>query len=134
MVIWEGLACPGYEAHTQLQRYMMSVFIEAHQGYLWKEVIGAQSESPERLAFTLNTGGLLWDPSEGRYTSERREELSAIVSKPHTVGTTRDLELKKQGGWEGSWVGALFDYQPPVLGFNRSEQRLLSYALPGATD
>ena len=50
------------------------------------------------------------------------------------VGITRDLELKRQRDWGGSWVGALFDYHPPMLGFNRSEQRLLSCALPGATD
>jgi len=31
-------------------------------------------------------------------------------------------------------LGALFDYHPPMLGFNRSEQRLLSCALPGPTD
>jgi hypothetical protein len=31
-------------------------------------------------------------------------------------------------------VGALFDYHPPMLRFNRSEQRLLSRALSGATD
>ena len=31
-------------------------------------------------------------------------------------------------------MGALFDYDPPRLGFNQSEQRLLSCALPGATD
>jgi hypothetical protein len=30
--------------------------------------------------------------------------------------------------------GPLFDDHPPVLGLNRSEQRLLSCALPGATD
>jgi hypothetical protein len=28
----------------------------------------------------------------------------------------------------------MFDYSPPKLGLNRSEQRLLSCALPGATD
>jgi hypothetical protein len=50
------------------------------------------------------------------------------------VGTTRELELRGRGAWAGSWVGRLFDYCPPILGFNPGEQRLLAAALPGATD
>ena len=56
------------------------------------------------------------------------------MAKPHVVGTIRDWELSGSGDWHGSWVGTLFDYQPPVLGLNRSEQRMLSFALPGLTD
>jgi hypothetical protein len=50
------------------------------------------------------------------------------------LGVTRDLEIKRQGSWTASWVGALFDYHPPMLGFSPREQRLLSCALTGATD
>ena len=49
------------------------------------------------------------------------------------MGTTRELE-QAPGNWSASWVGHLFDYRPPRLGLSRSEQRLLSYALSGATD
>ena len=132
LVCWEGCISPGYEGQGEIQRYMMAVFIQHHRGYLWKEVIGAQPESPDRLDHTLKTGGYLWDA--GGYTSTLREDPSDIVSKPHIVGITRDLELKRQRDWAGSWVGGLFDHHPPLLGFNRSEQRLLSSALPGATD
>jgi hypothetical protein len=44
------------------------------------------------------------------------------------------MELKGRAKWAGSWVGALFDYHPPMLGFSRREQRLLSCAIQGATD
>ena len=73
-------------------------------------------------------------PARGRLHVYIEKDPSEIVSKPHIVGITRDLELKRQRDWAGSWVGALFDYHPPMLGLNRSEQRLLSCALPGATD
>ena len=134
LVVWEGCARPGYEAHSELHRYMMAVFIEEHQGYLWKEVFAAQSETPDRLEATLKTGGALWDVDAGGYTSKLRKDPTEIVRDPHILGITRELEAKRPGDWAGSWVGALFDYHPPMLGFNRSEQRMLSCAVPGATD
>jgi hypothetical protein len=134
IVGWEACVRPGHEVHGELQRYIMAVFIQEHRGYLWKEIISSQSESPGRLDATLKTGGYLWDPLAGGYTSTLRTDPSAIVSKPHVVGVTRDLEFKRQGYWGASWVGALFDHHPPRLGLNRSEQRLLTCALPGPTD
>jgi len=134
MVGWEGCAGPGYETHSELHHYMMAVFIQVHQGYLWKEVIGNHCESVDRLSFFLKTGAALWDSLAGGYTSKMRGDPSEIVSKPHIVGITRELERTREGDWGGSWAGALFDYHPPILGFNRSEQRLLSNALSGATD
>ena len=134
LVCWEGCIRPEYETNGEVQRYLMSAFIQNHRGYLWKEVISSQSWSADQLDFVLKTGGRLWDSLAGGYTSKLRASPREIVSKPHIVGITRDLELKRQHYWAASWVGGLFDYHPPLLGFNRSEQRLLSSALPGATD
>ncbi len=134
MVCWEGCVRRGYETNGELQRYMMATFIQVHRGYLLKEAISSQCDTPDHLSFVLKTGGHLWDPLAGGYASTLGADLSEIVSKPHVVGITRELELKREGDWGGSWVGALFDYHPPMLGLNRSEQRLLACALPGATD
>jgi len=134
LVCWEAGIRPEYDGHGEILRTMMSGFIQMHRGYLWKEAISAQSWSADHLDFILKTGGCLWDPLADGYTSTPKEDLSEIASKPHVMGITRDLELKRQKNWTGSWAGALFDYHPPMLGFNRSEQRLLSCALPGATD
>jgi hypothetical protein len=134
LVCWEAGCRVEYETNSEVQRYMMSDFIQVHRGYRWKEVISSQSWSADHLEFVLRTGGHLWDPLACGYTSTLRTDPGEIVSKPHIVGTTRGLELERQGKWAGSWVGALFDYHPPMLGLNRSQQRLLSCALPGATD
>jgi hypothetical protein len=134
LVCWESGFRLEYERNGEVQRYMMSGFIQVHRGYFWKEVISSQSWNAEHLEFVLRTGGHLWDPLTCGYTSTLRKDPSEIVSKPHIVGTTRGLELERQGKWAGSWVGALFDYHPPMLGLSRSEQRLLSCALSGATD
>jgi hypothetical protein len=50
--------------------------------------------------------------------------------EPHLTGLSRQTASRQVG----SWVGALFLYQPPRLGFSRSEQRLLWAALRGGTD
>ena len=134
MLGWEGCARVGYEAHAELHRYMMTQFIRVHQGYFWKEIIGTQADTAERLHFLLRTGGALWDPVARAYSGELKKDAGEVVSHPHVIGTTRDWEVSGSGDWHGSWVGTLFDYQAPVLGLNRSEQRLLSLALPGMTD
>jgi hypothetical protein len=113
---------------------MMTIFIQEHRGYRWKELINSQSTSADQLGFGLSTGGYLWDPLTGGYTSTVRSDLSEVVRTPHVVGVTRDLDRKAHKHWTVSWVGGLFDYHPPMLGFSPSEQRLLSSALPGVTD
>ena len=133
LVCWDAWVRPGYEVHAALPRSIMSAFVEKHRGYRWKELISTQAHSPEHLEFVFKTGGYLWDPIEGAYTSTLRKSPSEIVASPHVLGITRGLDIER-GTWSGSWVGNLFDYHPPKLGFSRSEQRMLSFALPGATD
>jgi len=134
LLVWEGCAKPGYERQPEVGRFMMAAFIEVHQGYRWKEIISSHAESPDRLRHILKTGGFLWDPVAGCYTVGVDKTLDEIVGAPHVIGITRELERKREGNWGGSWVGSLFDYHAPVLGFSSSEQRLLSCALSGATD
>ncbi len=127
---WEGCIRPGFESHTELHRKIVSVFIQEHRGYLCKEAISSQIESAERLQWVFQTGGLLWDTKHGRYIEPLEKHPKEIISEPHILGVTREIEHNRPG----TWVGALFDYHPPKLGFSRSEQRLLLSALHGGTD
>jgi hypothetical protein len=129
-VTWEGCIRPGFESHTEVHRKLLAVFIEAHRGYLWKEAISSQIESVERLEWMLKTGGLLWDPMRGRYVEPLEKHPREIIRKPHILGVTREIEHQRPG----SWVGALFEYHPPQIGFSQGEQRLLLSALSGRTD
>jgi hypothetical protein len=133
MVCWEAPVRTEYEGDGEVQRYSMSAFMEERRGYLWKEIIGVQAVSAEQLDFLVRAGGYPWDPLLDGYTSTLRSDPSEIVCKPHILGTTRDLE-RKRDRWAASWVGAVFDYHPPMLGLTRSEQCLLARALPGPTD
>ena len=130
LIVWEGCIRPEFEQHSEVHRKILNMFIEGHCGYLWKEVIAAQMESVERLQWTLQTGGLLWNPARGRYVESLGKNPREILREPHLVGVTREIER----GRPGTWVGALFDYHPPQLGFSPSEQRLLLSALSDRTD
>jgi hypothetical protein len=134
MVSWEACFHPEYETQSEAQSFMMSLFMENHRGYLWRELIAAQCYTPGQVEFAVRTGAYLWDPHAGGYTSKLRSDPSELIAKPHVLGLTRDLELKRQDDWGVSWVGALFHHSPPILGLDPSEQRLLTCALPGVTD
>jgi hypothetical protein len=133
-IVWEGCALREFETNPELFRFAMEAFIREHRGYLWKEVISQPMESADRLHWTLKTGGLLWDPVADRYVDSLNDAAEEIVRKPHVVGVRRKELLERPGLSAASWVGCLFDYHPPFLGFNRSEQRVLAAALTGATD
>ena len=134
LICWESCVRPGFEKHNEIHRLIMTVFIEAHIGFRWKEVINSQVDSAERLVWAMKTGGLLWDPRPGRYVETLERDASEIVREPHLVGVTREIELARPASWAGSWVGAMFDHRPPRCGFSRGEQRLLLLALEGGTD
>jgi hypothetical protein len=131
LLVWEGCIRPEFADHAEIQRSIMGAFIDAHRGFLWKELIGSQMETVERLEWTLYTGGLLWNYRLGSYMESPNEDLKEIIKKPHVIGVTRETESKRLSSWSGSWVGILFDYRPPRLGFSPAEQRLLLSALSG---
>jgi len=134
LLTWEGCIRPGFETDQELSRLVIDGFVEVHRGFLLKEVISPQIESVERFRWTLQTGGMLWNPLSRRYETNFRKDPKEIIGKPHLVGVARDDEFARIGAWDSSQVGELFDYRPPKCGFSRSEQRMLLMALDGETD
>jgi hypothetical protein len=126
---WEGCIRHGWENHSDVFRGVMSAYLETHRGFRWKEVIASQMVGVA-MHWALQTGGLLWNPAQGRYVDGSNTSAEELTEKPHLVGVTRDLEVHRPA----SWVGELFSYRPPRCGFSRSEQQLLRSALIGATD
>lgn len=127
---WEGCLRQAFAKRPDAYHLVMGSFIELHRGYRWNEVISPQVESGERLRWTTEAGGWLWNPDEARYVKWTGKDASHIAENPHIIGITRDLELDRFG----TWVGALFDYHPPRMSFSSCEQRLLRASLPGTTD
>ena len=75
LVVWEGCIRPDFEKNSELHRSTLNAFVGDHRGYLWKEAISSQAECVERLAYVLETGGLLWDPALGRYVESLEKPL-----------------------------------------------------------
>ena len=92
-------------------------------------MITSQAESPQRLEWAIDAGGLCWDPKAARYVKSIKKGQRGIFRSPHIVGITRELER----GRAGSWVGTLFDYQPPRFYFSASEQRMLMRCMSNNT-
>ena len=130
LLTWEGCIRPEDAGRAETYNKMILAFIEEHRGFLWKEIIGAQAHSAEALRSMLKSGGSLFDPVNSRWMDSSEKDLDEIVAKPHLIGLNRESALSRPG----SWVGGLFDYEPPRCGFSRGEQRLLIFALGGETD
>lgn len=130
LMYWTAAARSEALHRVDLPGVHMAAALEYQLGYRLKEVAG-QAESTEHLLRRRNGGVLLWKSSEGGYSEFSQDDLGAIVAKPHLIGMTRELAFTRTG----SWVGSLFLlYQPPKMGFSRSEQRLLLAAIHGKTD
>ena len=130
LLVWEGVIRPEDANRAEIYNKMMSAFMEEHRGYLWKEIIGSQAESAERFQSMIKSGGMLWNAEDGCWLDSFTTPPQEIINEPHVIGLTRAVEKRRPG----SWVGTLFDYDPPQFGFNVSEQRLLISALRGGTD
>ncbi len=125
LMVWEAVPAPQFAARPDLFQLMVEAFLELHRGFLLKEMMTSQVESVQRLQWAVDAGGMPWDPAERNYVKSPGRSAEEFIREPHILGVTRELEF----GRLGSWVGTLFNYQPPLFGFSRSEQRLLQAAL-----
>lgn len=127
LVVWAGYMRSGDEKRPELIQQIMRGFLETHRGYLWKELISHQQESPERLEWTLHSGARVWDADRGCYLETLDADLAAIAGSPHLVGITREIARTRLS----AWVDVLFEHQPPRFGVSRAERQLLLAALQG---
>lgn len=125
VLVWEAIPRSGIAQQSDFYHLMVSAYVEIHRGFFLKEMITSQSESVERLQWAIDAGGLYWDPKNARYEKSLPASPAEFIRKPHIVGITRELELRRPG----SWIGVLFNYHAPRFGFCPSEQRLLLTAL-----
>jgi hypothetical protein len=128
-LVWETLTLESHSKRADVYHLMGRTYIQIHRGFRLKEMITSQAESPERLQWAIDAGGLYWDPKAARYVKSLKNGSGQFVQNPHIVGITRELEL----GRPGSWVGTLFDYQPPRFYFSAGEQRMLNRAISDPT-
>jgi hypothetical protein len=129
IVIWQSGAHPDDLKRPEIWEVGVNAFLETHRGFRLNEFI-LQAESPEHFVGILNAGTILYSDLDTDNPDSRRLDPEQAAREPHLAGLTRESASRQVG----SWVGALFRYQPPILGFRRSEQRLLWAAFQGKTD
>jgi hypothetical protein len=128
-LVWETLPHPHFAERSEMYHLMGRAYIEIHRGFRLKEMITSQAESPQRLQWAIDAGGLYWDPKAARYLKSIKKGTEEFARSPHIVGITRELERARPG----SWVGTLFDYQPPRFYFSAGEQSMLIRAISDPT-
>lgn len=122
-LVWEAIEALEFAPRSDLFHLMIDNYVEAHRGFLFKELITSQKASAEQLQWAVEAGGLFWNPALQRYEKAPPGPVEIVAVRPNLVGITRDL------AWPGSQVSTLFDYRPPRFGFSRGEQQLLLMAL-----
>jgi hypothetical protein len=129
VVIWQSGVHPAEVKRAETWEVGVSAFLENHRGFRLNELI-VQAETPEHFVGMINAGAMLYGDSDGTYQDSRQLDPQRAVTEPHLTGLTRETASRQVG----SWIGTLFNYRPPRLGFSRSEQRLLWAAIHGRTD
>jgi hypothetical protein len=129
LLLWHMSIDPEEAKREDVRMQVSAAFFDCHRGFLLKELIALQASFPEEVDWIVQGGGLLFDPVAACYGDIVGKAAPESFAVPHIFGITRELALRNM-----SWISSLFLYNPPLVGFSPSEQRLLSAALRGATD
>ena len=119
---------PDYLLLPEVQNFLIASFMDEIRGYNLKEFLG-QTTDLTGARVSLHSGAVLLTP-DGVFTQLPPDADPHLLQQPHLFVISRQNALEKVGSWSSS----LFIYSPPVLGFSRSEQRLLGAALRGLDD
>ena len=129
ILVWPTAPRADFENLPELVQGGQSLFFETYRGFNIKR-LQVQASHPTEMAVAVNSGA--WCLRAGDAVHFRTPEQPAEVAflQPHMLEVTKEMAARQPG----TWVGLLLTYRKPVIGFTRSEQRLLSAALQGGTD
>lgn len=129
ILVWPTGPRSDFENLSELFKGSQAIFFDTYRGFNIKR-LQTQATHPVEMLMAVNSGAwYLRDTDSTRFQSFQ-EPAESIFRKPHMLEVTRDVAAEQPG----SWASLFFAYRKPVIGFTRSEQRLLSAALQGGTD
>jgi hypothetical protein len=128
LLIWEGCVRVEDSSRSEVHREIGDALMADHRGFLIREYV-VQAAVPDVLHVLTNAGASSFG-HDGRYVPIAKQDIPQLFLKPHVVGCTREMAIKRMG----AWLSNLFLYDPPRFEFRPSEQKLLLVALGGATD
>jgi len=106
----------GSEERHEVQTLLASSFTEWHAGYRVRRIIHETTDTPAK---EFHQRSLVYRP---------------IAEFPHLGRVIYLMTYESAKSVPASLGNILFSYQPPVLGFRKSDRQLLLAALRGATD
>jgi hypothetical protein len=124
LMVWHNSCHPQDLIRIEIGVAIMTAFEETFRGFRLKEVF-AQADSLEQFGGARDAGGFYFDPAKGCYGSWPEVGVGDFSDEPRNFGITQEPTLAHGG----SWVGSLFAYGPPQIGFSGGEQRLLLSAI-----
>lgn len=124
LVVWHNSCYPEDFMRMEVSATVIAAFQQVCRGFQLKEIF-SQADSLSVLLGARAAGGFYFDRIKGAYGSFPDLDAANFSDEPRNFGMTRELASTALG----SWVASLFVYRPPMLGFSRSEQRLLLSAL-----
>ena len=129
ILVWPTGPRPGFENLPELLQGSQVVFFDAYRGFNMNR-IQTQATHPIEIAMGVNSGGWCLRNTPSVHSPSVQEPAESVFLQPHILEATKEMAAKQPG----SWANLFFAYRKPVIGFTRSEQRLLSSALHGGTD
>ena len=128
LIPWPMGLSPQDRQQPEFAQAVIPALIQEASGYRVKEVL-AQTPVAQELQAMLFAGAVLAQDGDAA-RPHSPSDLDRIVRSPYLATLTREMALDRVG----SWASSLFMYSDPIIGFSRSEQRLLQAALRGLSD
>jgi hypothetical protein len=129
ILVWPTGPRSDFENLAELFKGSQVIFFDTYRGFNIKR-LQTQATHPVEMLMAVNSGAwYLRDTASTRFQSFQ-EPPESMFRKPHMLEVTREVAAEQPG----SWASLFFAYRKPVIGFTRSEQRLLSAAMEGGTD
>lgn len=129
IMVWPTAPRADFENLSELTQGGQALFFEAYRGFNIKR-LQVQASHPLEMEVAVNSGAWCLRAGDGIHFRTLEQPAEVAFLQPHMLEVTKEMAARQPG----TWVSLLLTHRKPVIGFSRSEQRLLSAALQGGTD
>jgi hypothetical protein len=131
ILVWPTAPRTDFENLPELIQGGQALFFDAYRGFNIQR-LQVQASHPAEMAVAVNSGAWRLRDEDAVHSRILEQPAEDAVLQPHIMEATKEMAAQQPG----TWVSLLLSlsYHKPVIGFTRSEQRLLSASLQGGTD
>lgn len=129
ILVWPTAPRADVENLPELVQGGQAVFFETYRGFNIKR-LQVQASHPVEMEVGVNSGAWCLRAGDAVHFRTLEQPAEVVFRQPHMLEVTKEMAARQPG----TWVSLLLKHRKPVIGFKRSEQRLLSAALQGGTD